>query len=252
MEYLARTKWNYQLVKDHVEKLGFILISTQYIKSNEKLLLKDKENFLYYYLYRNLIKGINPRRFDKSNPYTIYNIKLWCELNNKPFELISDEYKGSNKKLEWRCLKESCGEIFEATWENIFQGKGCSYCAGQKVGLSNCLATKNPQLASEWHPTKNGKLTPFDVTTGSGKKVWWICKNNPEHEWEAVIFDRNRGSGCLYCTGQLPTLQNNLLNLNPNLCLEWNYEKNNKLPSEYTFHSGQYVWWKCKKCGHEW
>ena len=30
----------------------------------------------------------------------------------------------------------------------------------QKVVKSNCLATLNPELAKEWHPTKNNRLTP--------------------------------------------------------------------------------------------
>lgn len=35
----------------------------------------------------------------------------------------------------------------------------------------NCLAVVNPKLAAEWHPTKNGSLTPDMVTKGSNKKV---------------------------------------------------------------------------------
>ena len=27
-----------------------------------------------------------------------------------------------------------------------------------------------PNVASEWHPTKNRELTPYDVTPGSDKK----------------------------------------------------------------------------------
>ena len=36
------------------------------------------------------------------------------------------------------------------------------------------LAETNPELIKEWHPYKNGTLIPFDVTSGSGKKVWWL------------------------------------------------------------------------------
>lgn len=36
------------------------------------------------------------------------------------------------------------------------------------------LATEYPDIANEWHPTKNGILKPTDVTAGSHKKVWWI------------------------------------------------------------------------------
>ncbi|PEE35651.1 zinc-ribbon domain-containing protein [Bacillus pseudomycoides] len=33
--------------------------------------------------------------------------------------------------------------------------------------MDNSLAKRNPELAKQWHETKNGKLTPFDVTYGS-------------------------------------------------------------------------------------
>jgi len=36
------------------------------------------------------------------------------------------------------------------------------------------------------------------------------------------------------------------------LCEEWDYNKNEQKPSEYTPHSHYKVWWKCKECGHEW
>jgi hypothetical protein len=65
------------------------------------------------------------------------------------------------------------------------------------VGADNCLQTVNPELAKQWHPTKNGGLTPNDVTKGSNKKVWWYCENG--HEWEASIANRTKGNGCPNC-----------------------------------------------------
>ena len=41
----------------------------------------------------------------------------------------------------------------------------------KSVPKEKSLASVNPELASEWHPTKNGNLTPRDVTVGSGKKA---------------------------------------------------------------------------------
>ena len=119
------------------------------------------------------------------------------------------------------------------------------------MGLSNCLATKNPELAFEWHPTKNGDLTPFDVTPGSDKKVWWICEKG--HEWQAVIASRNHnGRYCPYCTHNLPSEDYNLLIINPKLCEEWNYNRNDKFPHEYCPNSNKKAWWKCYKGNHEW
>lgn len=187
----------FEEVKYYIESLGYILIDIIYINIFSKITFKDIDGFYYYLHISNLKKGFIPSKFHKSNPYTIQNIKLWCKLNNKPFELLSEEFKGANKNLKWRCLKEDCGEIFEANWNKIIIDRGCPFCAGHQVGLSNCLATKNPELASEWHPTKNDDLTPYDVTCGSKKYVWWKCKECG-FEWDASIVNR-RNNGCPKC-----------------------------------------------------
>ena len=78
-------------------------------------------------------------------------------------------------------------------------GNGCSYCAGKQVGVSNCLATKFPELVKEWHPTLNGDLTPYDVTYGSEKYIYWKCKDCG-HEWKVTPNNRtSSGTGCPEC-----------------------------------------------------
>ena len=72
-------------------------------------------------------------------------------------------------------------------------GRVCPNCAGVS-GLTKTrgkisLAEHNPELVSEWHPTKNGELLPENVSYGSGKKVWWKCKKC-NHEWEAFVYSR--------------------------------------------------------------
>ncbi|MBQ8623595.1 MAG: zinc-ribbon domain-containing protein [Oscillospiraceae bacterium] len=81
---------------------------------------------------------------------------------------------------------------------NRAKGRGCPYCSGKKI-LSgyNDLATTNPNLATEWHPDKNGVLLPTMVSPGSHKKVWWLCKKG--HEWQASIENRSKGSSCPIC-----------------------------------------------------
>lgn len=241
----------YDDVKEYVNNLGYELISVKYIRNQDPLIIKDKIGYYYFVSYTNLKISNKLRIVSKSNPYTIQNIKLWCKLNNKPFELLSEEYKEPNMKLKWKCLKNECGEIFEAIWTNIQSNKGCPYCAGQKVGLSNCLANLRPDLTLEWHPTKNGDLTPYDVTCGSKKYVWWKCDNN--HEWITTVKDRNKSlNGCPYCAHILPCVDYNLLICNPELCKEWDYKKNNKNPQDYLPYSKQKVWWICKECGFKW
>ena len=57
----------------------------------------------------------------------------------------------------------------------------------RKPPKGKSLAEVNPELAKQWHPTKNDDLTPFNVTTGSKKKVWWKYDKAHDHEWEATV-----------------------------------------------------------------
>ena len=93
----------------------------------------------------------------------------------------------------------------------------------------NDLATVNPVLAKEWHPTKNGNLNPEDITSGSSKEVWWLCPKG--HSYSMVVNQRTkRGYDCPYCSGQRVLKGiNDLATTNPELAKEWNYEKNSGL-----------------------
>ena len=250
-----KRKYTQEYIEKSIKTLGYILIS---INNNGLLILTDNEGYYYISSANRLFNNNLPRKFYPSNPYTIQNIKLWCKLNNKPFELIDkQEYECNDKKLKWKCLKEGCGEIFDGVWNDIQRDKAnCTYCSisqYNKINDSNRLSIKNPILSSEWHPTKNGYLTSYDVSVSSGESVWWQCLVNPEHEWYTSINSRNQHNyKCPFCSGYYPSKDNNLLVCYPDLCKEWNYEKNDKTPDKYTSHSRFEVWWKCRDCGHEW
>ena len=113
-------------------------------------------------------------------------------------ELNAAEVSGQfKKKFWWVCPK---GHSYQSNLnQRLYAGQGCPYCAGQKVLKGfNDLATLFPEIAKEWHPTKNGDLTPDQVTPGANRKVWWRCELG--HEFQQVISDRRRrGDRCPYC-----------------------------------------------------
>lgn len=118
--------------------------------------------------------------------------------------------------------------------------------------IKNNLSDNNPELAKQWHPTKNGELTPRDVSIGSNKKVWWKCSKGDDHEWEAPVNTRNNGLGCPICSNQKTSRSNCLAVKNPKLAKEWHPSKNgSSTPYDFTPGSGKLVWW-LGKCGHEW
>jgi hypothetical protein len=188
----------------------------------------------------------------KGNPENILSIsypellKEWDYQKNIFFSPETITY-GSNKKVWWKCKNHH-------EWEAIINSRsrdkrGCPYCTNQKICIDNCLATKRPDLLSKWDYQKN-KITPYNVSSSSGKKVWWKCING--HGWEAIIGSMSAGSGCPYCSGQKVCNDNCLLTVNPILAKEWNYEKNlDKTPKEVGANSPLKYWWKCCN-GHEW
>jgi hypothetical protein len=194
---MGYTKWTYELVKEYVGNLGYELIDKKFNGYDSKISFKDIAGFLYYISFANINKGCIPPKFQKSNPYTIENIKLWCILNNKPFVLCSNKYNGNSEKLNWKCMKESCGEYFYSSLSHILRGRGCGVCHGKQLRKSNCLAIKNPKISEQWDYKKNNGLTPYDITANSRTKVWWRCDKG--HSWKSQVASRNYGHGCPVC-----------------------------------------------------
>ena len=107
----------------------------------------------------------------------------------------------SNRKAWWHCEKNHSYQAVIAT--RTMRGSGCPYCANKRVlpGF-NDLATAEPTVAAQWHPTLNGSFTPQMVTAGSHRKVWWQCANG--HVWKAAIYPRagKQRCGCPICAGR--------------------------------------------------
>ena len=122
---------------------------------------------------------------------------------------------GSNKKAWWICPKGADHEWQATTNSRALRGSGCPCCAGLKVSVTNSFASLCPALVAQWHPTKNGPITPDQVIALSGKKYWWKCPNGADHEWEVRVTDRTSGSGCPYCAGRLASITNSLASLPP-------------------------------------
>ena len=119
----------------------------------------------------------------KEKRYVSDNAQLMSEWNwVKNNELHFEPTKltcGSGRKVWWKCAS---GHEWQADIHNRNAGNGCPYCSNHKVLAGfNDLAIKYPDVAKEWHPTKNGSLTPCEVSASSKKKAWWICSKG--HEW---------------------------------------------------------------------
>ena len=108
----------------------------------------------------------------------------------------------SSRKVWWRCR---LGHSWQAAVSaRTCRGSGCPYCAGRLVLAGfNDLASLEPKVARQWHPTLNGGLTPEQVTAGSRRSVWWQCPEG--HVWKARVHSRTgkQRYGCPVCAGRV-------------------------------------------------
>ena len=174
---------------------------------------------------------------------------------------------GSERKIWWYLPYDdpATGKHFDFEWQAAIyhrvSGMGCPFISGKAVWEGyNDLATTNPALAKQWHPTKNGRLKATDITANSNKKVWWYLPyDDPQtgkhfdFEWNANVVSRHKGSGCPFLSNQAVWRGfNDLATTNPELAKEWHPTKNGSIkPIEVTSGANKIVWWMCSN-NHVW
>lgn len=174
--------------------------------------------------------------------------KEWdWELN----DLKPEDYTPfSRKKVNWICSINK-----EHKWKQTISIRtsckgGCPFCCNRRANHTNCLATTHPELAKEFHPTKNGKKTVFNIPASHGYKVWWICEKG--HEFFSKPYNRAIiGHDCPVCNRKVNHPDNSLAATHPEFLQYWDYEKNEVLPTEIMAGAQQKTHWKCEK-NHQW
>ncbi len=170
-------------------------------------------------------------------------------------------YPKSKKIVWWH--EPACGH----SWEQRITDRGvaaqrCPICTGDilQAGVNDVL-TCHPDLAREWHPTRNAPLWPANISISSGKKVWWKCAACGE-EWETKINSRTKGSrtGCPRCAsnriwekrGRPPFERSFAGAAEPHLLNQWS-PRNPEGPEDVYFgNTSKAIRWVHPDCGHEW
>lgn len=162
---------------------------------------------------------------------------------------------GSSRVAWWKCRRGVDHEWACKVDDRVRSNTGCPFCAGRRVSAGTSLAGIAPLVAKEWHASRNGELTPRDVTAKSERVVWWRCKKNPKHTWQSSIGNRIRlKRACPFCAGQQVTRDRSLGALNRGVARQWDEERNgDRTPYDVAPSARLVAWWKCPRgADHRW
>lgn len=181
-----------------------------------------------------------------------YSLKLadeWHPTKNPDKQRDEVPYNSSYRAW-WRCKKDHRHEWPAIVATRAIDKQGCPYCSGRKVLPEDSIATLYPDVAAEFHPTKNGDLRPDEFAPRSNKRLWWLCSHDPSHEWQTAVANRTDGSRCRDCRRIAKSLATN----HPEIAVEWHPTKNGELTPEMVPSSSEKkVWWRCRSdSDHEW
>ena len=139
-------------------------------------------------------------------------------------ELTPAVTAGSKRRVRWRCHN---GHQWLARIDSRSSGAGCPYCAGRVTTPETAFGVRYPHLRDEWAGDLNGNLDPATLGPGVSRRVWWRCRTDPDHMWQAAVADRgSRATGCPYCTGRRVTAQTSLAAVHPGVAAEWDPDRN--------------------------
>lgn len=179
-------------------------------------------------------------------------------------KLTPDNFREkSNKEIWWLCDKKcayGCKHEWKTTIANRTTGCGCPFCCIPRKQLCEHDSIKytHPEIAEQWHPTKNGEFKPEQFSFGSHEEnTWWLCDKTCtygcKHEYQSSISNRCKGHACPFCVNQQSCIHNSIVYTNPKLVKQWHPTKNGCLSPEYfTYGSGQIIWWFDSTCNHSW
>ena len=192
--------------------------------------------------------------FERSFASFEYSVN-WSEANDKsPREIL----KSTHDKYLFECA--TCLHEFEASPNNITQGKACPYCASRALcNDSDCEFCYKKSFASspkacDWIDTRT---TPRQVMLNCNRKYKFRC-SDCDHEYTAALNQLNEDRRCVFCCwpGRALCDDDNCQHCfsrsfasHPR-AIDWS-PKNSKRPREVFLNSNTKYIFLCPDCNNE-
>jgi len=110
-------------------------------------------------------------------------------FEGKYYDLLTEEkdYKNSKQKLEY--IHKECGRKHSIRWNDFQQGKGCPYCARNKIDF--------PEIKNAFEKIKYNLKTEEKDYENAHQKLDYECSKGHKHSICSSNFQQ--GNRCPYC-----------------------------------------------------
>lgn len=117
----------------------------------------------------------------------------------------------------FRCENSHHPKISPISWLE----RGCQYCranATRKAAAQADVSRLSPEIAAQWHPTRNGGWTAEQASPESRRMAWWLDPNCG-HQWQQTPRERDKYTRrrCPECGTVLDSLAYHY----PEIAAEW-------------------------------
>lgn len=157
-----------------------------------------------------------------------------------------DVLGGTATVYSWRC-DVGFDHRWEASVDSRVRGRGCPFCAGKKVSVTNSLASCYPDVARQLDPTINRGLTADRIQGASHRMLTWRCPVDSAHVWQAKVYNRTIGGrGCPHCAGKHVTAATSLAATYPSIAAQLDEQVSGVRADELLPRSNRRLTWRCQ------
>lgn len=164
-----------QEIKQRFHNKGLTIVDENFNEQEitEKTHFKciDSEGYLYSLDFNNISQKHSHRRFTKYNPYILYNMQHFIELNGSETKILNDKFIGQ-KRTKYKLKCGICGKEFEKSYDQFMYRKcfHCYQCEYDKSGRKYSDEFIKSELS------KNG-YTQLEEYTGNNNKMLCVDKD---------------------------------------------------------------------------
>jgi hypothetical protein len=195
-------KWDslrlsYDFVKEFIEKEGYILLSSTYKNSQDKIKIKCNNNHVYFVSFNNFKNGSRcskcyHNKLGKKQKHSYDFIKK--QIEKEGYKLLSKEYRGSKQKIKIMCDKN---HIYETTFNSFQQGRRCPKCKYIKQSDNQ----KHSYYFVKQKIEKEGYKLLSTEYKNANTKLKIVCDLG--HEYEVKYNDFKQGYRCPKCSNRI-------------------------------------------------